>query len=155
MDDVDNPWISSISTRIYPPSMDIYPDASLVVPRFVISVPQFRNFHLIRTCVSDSGCATSGHSQTSFASRTFNTEYYSTIICTHIIVYVYQDFASLEKFKMCCRLNKMQNGHLSCLMADISGCEKNGSSSTSFAHHTFNTKYYSIIIFMHILVYVY
>ena len=28
MDDVDNPWISSISTRIYPPSMDIYPDAS-------------------------------------------------------------------------------------------------------------------------------
>jgi hypothetical protein len=28
VDDVDNPWISSISTRIYPPSMDIYPDAS-------------------------------------------------------------------------------------------------------------------------------
>jgi len=32
VDDVDNPWISSISTRIYPPSMDIYPDASMVVP---------------------------------------------------------------------------------------------------------------------------
>jgi hypothetical protein len=28
VDDVDNPWISSISTRIYPSSMDIYPDAS-------------------------------------------------------------------------------------------------------------------------------
>src|ERR1700683_1320795 len=67
-----------------------------------------------------SGCAKSGHSQTSFASRTFNTEYYSTINCMHIIVYVYQDFASLEKSKLCCRLNKMQNGHLSCLMADIS-----------------------------------
>ena len=25
---MDNPWISSISTRIYPPSTDIYPDAS-------------------------------------------------------------------------------------------------------------------------------
>jgi hypothetical protein len=33
VDDVDNPWISSISTRIYPPSMDIYLDASMVVPR--------------------------------------------------------------------------------------------------------------------------
>ena len=53
-----------------------------------------------------------GHFQTSFASPTYNTEYYSTIICMHIIVYVYKDFASLEKIKMCCRLNKKQNGHL-------------------------------------------
>src|ERR1700683_3692020 len=44
----------------------------------------------------------------------------------HIIVYVYKDFASLEKIKMCCRLNKKQNGHLPCLMADVSGYEKSG-----------------------------
>jgi hypothetical protein len=35
---LDNPWISSISTRIYPPSMDIYPDASMVVPMLAIVV---------------------------------------------------------------------------------------------------------------------
>jgi hypothetical protein len=28
VDTMDNPWISSISMRIYPSSMDIYPDAS-------------------------------------------------------------------------------------------------------------------------------
>jgi hypothetical protein len=45
--------------------------------------------------------------------------------------------------------------HLPCLVADVSGCEKKRSSSTSFAYHTFNTEYYSVIVFMHILVYVY
>ena len=54
----------------------------------------------------------SGHSQTSFASHTFNTEYYFTLIYMHISAYVYQDSASWEKFKLCCRLHKKQNGHL-------------------------------------------
>jgi hypothetical protein len=36
----------------------------------------------------------SGHSQTSFASHTFNTEYFFTLIYMHISAYVYQDSAS-------------------------------------------------------------
>jgi hypothetical protein len=65
---------------------------------------------------SASGCAKSGHSQTCFASHTFNTEYYSTIICMHILVYIYKDSTFLEKFKMYCRLNIKQNKHLPCLI---------------------------------------
>jgi hypothetical protein len=45
VDDVDNPWISSISTRIYPPSMDIYLDVSMVVPR-LMSEAHLKNLSL-------------------------------------------------------------------------------------------------------------
>jgi hypothetical protein len=37
----------------------------------------------------------------------------------HILVYIYKDSISLEKFKIYCRLNMKQNGHLPCLMADV------------------------------------
>ena len=43
---------------------------------------------------SASGCAKSGHSQTCLASHTFKIEYYSTEILIHIVVHVYQDYAS-------------------------------------------------------------
>ena len=85
------------------------------------------------------GCAKSGHSQTCFASHTFNTKYYSTIICMHILVYLYKDFIFLEKFKMYCRLTMKQNGHLPCLMADVCGCAKSGHPPQYFSFNTCNT----------------
>ena len=81
----------------------------------------------------------SGHSQTCFASHTFNTEYYCTIICMHILVYIYKDYTSLEKFKMYCRLDMKQNGHLPCLMADVKWLCKKRPPPQYFSFNTRNT----------------
>ena len=48
---------------------------------------------------SVSGCVKSGHSYTSFASRTYNTGYYTTIICMHIIVYFTKVFPLQKNLK--------------------------------------------------------
>ena len=88
---------------------------------------------------SASGCAKSGHSQTCFVSHTFDIEHYSTIICMHILVYIYKDSTSLKKFKMYYRLNMKQNGHLPCLMADVSGCAKSGHPPQYFSFNICNT----------------
>src|ERR1700691_6283788 len=55
---------------------------------------------------------------------------------------------------MCFRLRKKQNGHLPCLMADVSGCAQK-CSQTCLASHTFNIEYYSTEILIHIIAHVY
>ncbi len=53
MDDVDNPWILSISTKIYPLSTKIYPDA----PGYIHGSPYLRLVNFVEKTPRGNGPA--------------------------------------------------------------------------------------------------